>query len=221
MGCLILGMQKTTKLHWVMGLTLGLCLASCSVSQRYHNRGLNIQWRSGGKQVSTEVKGAAQKATLDHPHVKETKTKAMVEAKDMQTDQATMLIESPKVRPRITRLVYKPNAVILSLRNARQSMINELKVKTPPPSDSSVKYHKKANTALTMAILSLTPLGFIFLFQVLAIGEAIEAKSHTEKGSDDYRKAVASLVIGIITFIAAAALWIWIMIALDGWEGPM
>ena len=214
-------MQKTTKLQWVMGLASGLLLASCSVSQRYHNRGLNIQWRLGGKQVSTAVKVAAPKATLDHTHVKETETKAGVEAKDMRTDQATMLIELPKVLPRITRVVSRPKAVILSLRHARQSMINELKVKTPPPSDSSVKYHKKANTALTMAILSLTPLGFIFLFQILAIGEAIEAKSHTEKGSDDYRKAVASLVIGIITFIVAAALWIWIMIAFAGWEGPM
>jgi len=62
------------RLHLVMGLAVGLLLTSCSVSQRYHHRGLSIQWRSVGKQVSNKINAPYPKTTDDRTDTKEMET---------------------------------------------------------------------------------------------------------------------------------------------------
>lgn len=208
MGCLILGMQKTTKLQWVMGLTLGLLLASCSVSQRYHNRGLNIQWRSGGKQVSTAVKVAAPKATLDHTHVKETETTAGVEANKEVIPFSAVKSTVPEVAvdPSFPMTVFKTKF--------HPIQVIQRAVVPPTTYENPKKYHRMANKSVVYALLSLTPFILFFLFQLLSIYYGVKAIKHIPKGHRDRKNAYTGIALSV--FLVAVAICFWLLAA--GWS---
>jgi hypothetical protein len=201
-------MQKTTKLQWVMGLTLGLLLGSCSVSQRYHNRGLNIQWRLGGKQVSTAVKVAAPKATLDHTYVKETETIAGVIAKreviPLSSDKST--VPQVAVDPSFPMTVFK----------SKLHPIQEFQRAVVPPTtyENPKKYHRMANKSVVYALLSLTPFILIFLFQLLSIYYGVKALKHIPTGHRDRKNAYTGIALSV--FLVAVAICFWLLAA--GWS---
>ena len=208
MGCLILGMRKTTKLQWVMGLALGFLLASCSLSQRYHNRGLNIQWRSGGKQVSTALKVAAPKATLDPTHVKETETIVGAIAKREVSPLSADIFTDPEVAvdPSFPMVVFKPKFEPIQ--------VFQRGVVPPTTYENPRKYHRMANKSVVYALLSLTPFILFFLFQLLSIYYGVKAIKHIPKGHRDRKNAYSGIALSV--FLVAVAICFWLFAA--GWS---
>lgn len=218
-------MQKMTKLHLVMGLAVGLLLTSCSVSQRYHHRGLSIQWRSVGKQVSNKIHAPNPKITDDRTDTKEMETIGSVtkDAHDAVSEFSVSSRENSaqfeaihfsEFIPKVTEIaVGKPFSMEVS--KTKFQPIHELQRKLKPPMTykNSNKFRHMANKSLIFALLCLTPLILFFIFQLLSIYYGIEAIKHIPKGHKDRNNAYAGIALSI--FLLAIAICFWLFAA--GW----
>lgn len=194
-------MQKATKLQWAIGLVMCLILSSCSVTQRYHHRGLNIQWRSGGKQVHNSVKETTQRVLQDLTDVKETEisTSTLVEREVVQVLQ--VVPKAPEVTVGQYSLMVKPNQEF------------QRKLIPPPIYENQEKYHRMANKSVVFALLSLTPFVLFFLFQLLSIYFGVKALNHVPKGHRDRKSAYTGIALSM--FLIAFAICFWLFFS--GW----
>ena len=200
-------MQKATKLQWAIGLIMCLILWSCSVSQRYHQRGLNIQWRSGGKLVYNSVKETSPRFLQDLTDVKATEvsTSTLVEREVVQVLQ--VVPKAPEVTVGQSSLMVKTKGMFQSIQEFQR------KLNPPPIYENQEKYHRMANKSVVFALLSLTPFVLFFLFQLLSIYYGVKALKHVPKGHRDRKNAYIDIALSI--FLIAFAICFWLFAA--GW----
>jgi hypothetical protein len=200
-------MQKATKLQWAIGLVMCLILSSCSVSNRYHQRGLNIQWRSGGKHVYNSLKETSPSVLQDLTDVKATEVSASTVAEREVFQVLQVVPKAPEVTVGQSSLMVKPKGMFQPIQEFQR------KLNPPPIYENQEKYHRMANKSVVFALLSLTPFVLFFLFQLLSIYFGVKALNHVPKGHRDRKSAYTGIALSM--FLIAFAICFWLFFS--GW----
>lgn len=181
---------------------MSLILSSCSVSQRYHQRGFNIQWSMGGKHVNHSVKVAAPKATMDKADIKEAETRESVVAKSevSQFSQGISEVTETAVGQFIAMEVFKPKF--------QPNQVFQRRFTPPTTYENPKKYHRMANKSVLFALLSLTPFILIFLFQLLSVYYGVKALKHIPKGHLDRKNAYTGIALSVLLIAVAICFWL-------------